>query len=178
MRGEHYNYFRDYDASTGRYIESDPIGLKGGPNTFTYVEAGPLQKSDVFGLATFMCTKPLHGLGPTWGPPLYSPGPLNPFFHQFLCVRDGQGNSSCGGQDRSGKAFGKGSAGQPSDDKWPSPGGGSCQLQDARQCVDNCTIRRITDKKRPWYGIPNGTDCQEWADEVIKDCKAECKGQQ
>ena len=27
--GLHYNYFRDYDAATGRYIESDPIGIVG-----------------------------------------------------------------------------------------------------------------------------------------------------
>ena len=35
--GLHYNYFRDYDPELGRYIESDPIGLLGGLNTFGYV---------------------------------------------------------------------------------------------------------------------------------------------
>jgi RHS repeat-associated protein len=37
-----YNYFRDYDPLTGRYIESDPIGLAGGVNTYAYVGEGPL----------------------------------------------------------------------------------------------------------------------------------------
>lgn len=26
----HYNYFRDYDAATGKYVESDPVGLSVG----------------------------------------------------------------------------------------------------------------------------------------------------
>jgi RHS repeat-associated protein len=46
----HYNYSRYYDQSTGTYEESDPIGLLGGVNTYTYVAGSPLHASDELGL--------------------------------------------------------------------------------------------------------------------------------
>ncbi|MEB3943540.1 RHS repeat-associated core domain-containing protein, partial [Pseudomonas aeruginosa] len=49
--GLHYNYFRDYDPETGRYVESDPIGLSGGVNTYGYVQGAPLNRIDPLGLA-------------------------------------------------------------------------------------------------------------------------------
>jgi RHS repeat-associated protein len=56
--GLHYNYRRDYDAGTGRYTESDPIGLQAGINTYGYVVADPVSRSDEFGL----CDKKICGL--------------------------------------------------------------------------------------------------------------------
>jgi RHS repeat-associated protein len=51
--GTHYNMARDYDPRIGRYIESDPIGLLGGINTFAYVGDNPLTGFDPRGLAQF-----------------------------------------------------------------------------------------------------------------------------
>lgn len=48
--GRHYNYFRDYDPYTGRYLESDPAGQGGGPNTYGYANASPIMSVDPYGL--------------------------------------------------------------------------------------------------------------------------------
>ncbi|QWT19808.1 hypothetical protein KPL74_18935 [Bacillus sp. NP157] len=50
LSGLHYNYYRDYDPGTGRYIQSDPTGLSGGVSTYAYVGSDPLSLSDIYGL--------------------------------------------------------------------------------------------------------------------------------
>ena len=48
--GLHYNYFRTYDPVLGRYLESDPIGLNGGINTYGYAYQNSINNYDPYGL--------------------------------------------------------------------------------------------------------------------------------
>ncbi|HEX7817225.1 RHS repeat-associated core domain-containing protein [Dyella sp.] len=45
-----YNINRDYEAATGRYIQSDSLGLMAGPSTYAYVGSNPLSFVDQLGL--------------------------------------------------------------------------------------------------------------------------------
>ena len=51
--GFYYNLHRDYEPGSGRYLQADPIGLKGGLNPYTYVHSAPLDNSDPSGLFQF-----------------------------------------------------------------------------------------------------------------------------
>ncbi|MES2280547.1 MAG: RHS repeat-associated core domain-containing protein [Pseudomonadota bacterium] len=56
--GNFYNYLREYDAATGRYRQSDPIGLGGGLNRFGYVGGNALGATDPMGLKKIILLKP------------------------------------------------------------------------------------------------------------------------
>ena len=68
--GLSYNYFRSYDARSGRYTQSDPIGLDGGWNRFGYAKSNTLNYTDPSGLITWEGTYHnrtlVEGVGAGW----------------------------------------------------------------------------------------------------------------
>lgn len=79
--GLHYNYHRDYDPETGRYLTPDPIGQAGGPNIYAYAGGNPLKNIDPEGLDYWVegAVEGEGGMG----------------FHQSLCVGSPTGQQYC-----------------------------------------------------------------------------------
>ncbi|KWS04797.1 RhsD protein [Lysobacter capsici AZ78] len=94
--GLNYNYFRNYDADSGRYIESDPIGLGGGLNTYAYSNSMPIGAFDSNGLATAVRLPPYAPGEPLPLGTIYcEAGAVAPFVndaklasYEVICIKD------------------------------------------------------------------------------------------
>jgi RHS repeat-associated protein len=158
----HYNYFRDYDPSLGRFPESDPVGLLGGMATYSYVAGDPLRLIDPLGLATYMCTRRLRNV----------PFRAGPLYHQYVCVGTASGRFTCGGLVPSGSMFDSPGVIEPDPFRQKS-----CQLvQDDNDCVEKC-IKGTFGKPPPNYSVDlsRGENCQTYANAAVIDCVARCK---
>jgi len=160
--GLNQNYFRDYDPlGGGRYIESDPLGLGSGVNTYAYAEDDPVKVTDRFGLDTAMCTRRLNNV----------PFRVGPLFHQYVCVGNAQTGYTCKGLGPTGSMFN--SPGKLESDSYKPQ---ACQtLLPDNKCVEDC-IKNTFGKPPPNYSVDlsQGQNCQTYADSAVSECVAKC----
>ncbi len=135
--GLNQNMQRDYDPLTGKYIESDPIGLNGGVNTYSYVRSKPTTTTDSTGLLE-QCRSGLDVLKGV------AVGPLH---HEFQCWTNADGTTTCRGygRDPSSSVIDailkkvKGKILQ--DDENKSAAAASCGIDDNNKCMDDCASK-------------------------------------
>jgi RHS repeat-associated protein len=151
----HYNYHRSYSAKIGRYTQSDPIGLDGGWNRYSYVGQNPLGFTDPYGLAYF-AKRPLAG-APWLGP--LSNNPIDDYFnteisHEQLFFEDGKSPSNIG-------FFGDSTLKTE-----PNPTG----YRTRSGKFDDCIMRKaVAATKTPAPYCLIGNKCQTWANMVRKE---------
>ena len=88
--GLNYNYFRDYDTGSGRYVESDLIGLDGGISTYMYAGSQPFVSVDLDGLAAciYVISRQVLSCAPNSGGKPLMLGPGGVWSGQGGCKND------------------------------------------------------------------------------------------
>ena len=161
--GLYYNYHRDYDPRTGRYMQSDPVGLDGGINTYSYALGNPLRFVDRFGLWVKLCARKL---GDKDQPPVAPRGDLRR--HDYLVISNQIRSFQRGGDNWKDIFWSRGRV--DNDEYSNNP---MCETI----CDDDKFDKYVLEASQyaPTYSViphfPGARNCQTWAREVIKIAK-------
>lgn len=144
VTGLSHNRHRDYDPTLGRYLQSDPIGLEGGINTYAYALGNPTRYSDRLGLYAELCTR------------YFYPVPVPYARHCFL--RFNGDNADTIGFDSNG------THGDPAPVWWPR----SCSATQGDQ-DDECVKKQMQKCMADQYDF-TGFNCCHCAERAMKAC--------
>jgi len=142
-----YNLARDYDPTIGRYVESDPIGLKGGLNTYAYALGRPTDQSDATGLAVWQCFRAMSGI------------PVGSHTYFF----DDKTQQCCGNP-----GWGRDVRNPRAKCKEGGPGRDVCVLISSSDSDSERLLSCCDKKSNPWTYFPGINDCQNTTDDCIR----------
>jgi RHS repeat-associated protein len=171
--GLNYNYQRDYEKETGRYTQSDPIGLTGGISTFGYANDNAIRFTDPYGLWVKLCARWLKGLEALG---TNATSRINPLSHYYLDVSGFTIGFGPGGSGFKGALWGPGAY-----EFNENPLADNCTAVCNDPRFDQYVKEAIDEIGLPPYSIAQGArifgseNCQTWAIRVLRRAKEKYK---
>jgi len=157
--GLYQNWMRDYDPTTGRYIEADPLGLIDGASVYGYVRQNPGRWVDPRGESVTSLTLPDNpsGLGPEWVPrPEHKGGSAYSYACSSAVLEFHAGNPASRGKSKKNHWHYYPAGGPNKDNRYHDPKDGDHLNPGTSIPVEDCNCRDETSIPFPLLmGVPN-----------------------